>query len=154
MQPALPALPNLKVGLMTMTPQDASLTKERFNALYSSYARAYERFVENAYKTTTLMLVILGWLLSSDTARRFLHEERAVLAVCILLIGVAAVSIWATFRRLTALSASLRMKLDELAYMDSESYDQHRIVAPMVVAVIGQNILLCLLIEVLLLRLF
>jgi hypothetical protein len=137
-----------------MTPENSTAAKDEFNALYGSYARAYERFVENAYKTTTLMLVILGWLLSSEAARRFLHEDRTVLALCVLLIAFAAVSIWATFRRLAALSASLREKLDRLAYVHADSYDQHRIGRSTLVAVIGQNLLLCLLIEVLLLKLF
>ena len=51
------------------------------------------RFVENTYKTMTVMLVILGWLLSSEAARRLLHEERVILAFSILLIGHAAISI-------------------------------------------------------------
>jgi len=137
-----------------MNAPDASLAKEQFSALYGSYARAYERFVENAYKVTTLMLVILGWLLSSDTARKFLNGDHLVLILCVLLIALAAISIFTTFRRLTRLSAALRLKLDQLAYIDSTSYDQHRISRPMIIAVIGQNLLLCALIEVLLLRLY
>ena len=94
-----------------MNSPDSSISKEQFTALYGSYARAYERFVENAYKTTTLMLVILGWLLSSDSARAFLHLDRTILTLCVLLIALAALSIWITFRRLAKLSAALRVKL-------------------------------------------
>ena|SRR5436305_13021709 len=137
-----------------MNAQDPSVAKEQFSALYGSYARAYERFVENAYKVTTLMLVILGWLLSSDPARHFLTADRTVLTLCVLLIALAALSIWTTFRRLAGLSVSLRTKLDQLAYIESGSYDQHRLSRPMIVAVIGQNLLLCALIEVLLLKLY
>ena len=133
---------------------DPGAAKEQFNALYGSYARAYERFVENAYKVTTLMLVILGWLLSSDTARKFLDTDHLVLTLCVVLIALAAISIFTTFLRLTRLYASLRMKLDQLAYIDSGSYDQHRISGAMIIAVIGQNLLLCALIEVLLVRLY
>ena len=136
-----------------MDANDSGVAKEQFSALYGSYARAYERFVENAYKVTTLMLVVLGWLLSSETARKFLHEDHAVLMLCVLLIALAALSIFTTFLRLTRLSVTLRAKLDQLAYIDSVFYDQHRISQPMIVAVIGQNLLLCALIAVLLLRL-
>ena len=133
---------------------DPAIAKEQFTVLYGSYARAYERFVENAYKTTTIMLVVLGWLLSSDSARAFLRSDHTVLTLCVLLIALAALSIWATFHRLAKLSAGLRVQLEQLADVEAGFYDQHRIVPPMYLAVMGQNLLLCALIEALLARLY
>jgi len=133
---------------------DTAIAKEQFTVLYGSYARAYERFVENAYKTTTIMLIVLGWLLSSESARTLLRSDHTVLTMCVLLIALAALSIWVTFHRLAKSSAGLRGQLEHLAYIEARFYDQHRIVPLMYLAVLGQNLLLCALVETLLTRLY
>jgi len=129
-----------------MTADDFAIRKERFNALYTSYARAYERFLENGFKTSTLLFVVLGWLLSSDAARTFLRDYKLVLWLSIALIGLGAVSLCATFHRLSRLSRSLRARLVALSFIESDFYDQHRIPSLIYWSVIGQNLLVCALI--------
>jgi hypothetical protein len=129
-----------------MTVDDFAVRREKFNALYTSYARAYERFLENGFKTSTVLLVILGWLLSSESARKFFTEHTPALWVSMVLIGLGALSLFATFHRLSRLSASLRARLDALSFIESDFCDQHRIPPLIYWSVIGQNLMVCLLI--------
>lgn len=47
-----------------MRKPDAGATdRDRFLAMYGSYTRAYERFLENGFKTSAVLLVVAGWLL-------------------------------------------------------------------------------------------
>jgi hypothetical protein len=118
-------------------------TKERFDVLFGSYARIHERFVETAYKVTGMLLVVLGWLLSSQTARTLLHEDVAIRVICVAVILIAALSILAAFYRLNVLSRSIRKGLDDLSYHDQRYYDHHRIPGSLRAAVVGVNMLLC-----------
>jgi hypothetical protein len=128
-------------------PDDFAINKERFQALYGSYVRAYERFPENGFKTSTALLVILGWLLSSSNARDYFADHVQDRWGAIGLISIAAVFLCLTFHRLSSLSRSLRARLDKLAFIQPEYYRQHQIVPLIYWAVVGQNFLACILIE-------
>lgn len=135
-----------------MGAETAATRKDRFDLLYGSYAAAHTRFVENAYKITAMMLVILGWLLGSDTARYVIQSDPAVFVVCMTVIILAALSIIIAFRRVKKLSSQIRAKLNELAYVDASYYDQHQLPRSLVVAAIGLNIAICAFIMFLLVR--
>jgi hypothetical protein len=125
-------------------PTHSASDQEKFSILYSSYARAYERFLENGFKTLATVLVVLGWLLSSQPARAFFAVNDAARLTAVGLIAIGAVFLCMTFGRLSSLSRALRVRLDRLAFMECEFYDQHR-VSPMIYwSVVGQILLLCL----------
>lgn len=128
-------------------PDDFAINKERFQELYGSYARAYERFLENGFKTSTALLVILGWLLSSSNAQNYFAKHDHDRWVAIGLIFLAAVFLCLTFHRLSSVSRSLRARLDKLNFMQPEYHQQHQIVPLIYWAVVGQNLLACVLIE-------
>ncbi len=118
--------------------------KGKFLILYGSYSRAYERFLENGFKALATFLVVLGWLLSSDTAQKFLAANAAMRWGAIALIVLAALFVVSTFRHVSRLSMSLRSKLDELAFLEPSFYEQYRITRLIYWSVVGQNLLLCL----------
>ena len=124
--------------------------KERFLALYGSYARAYERFLEHGFKTLATCLLILGWLLSSPGTRGFLGNHEVFRYLALGLVLIAAVFLCLTFTRLSRLSRDLRLRLDGLAFIESDFYSQHRIPPLIYWSVVGQNLLLFLFIALML----
>lgn len=126
-----------------MSDSDTSVRKEEFSVLYASYARAYERFLDNGFKTSTVLLVVLGWLLSSESARDFITSHSFIAGVCMAMLSLGAISLWTTFHRLYRLSQTLRARLDALGFLEPRFYDQHAIPRLLYAAVIGQNVLLC-----------
>ncbi len=126
-----------------MDTTDPGIRKEQFDALYTSYARIYERFVENGFKTTSALFIILGWLLSAESARTYLARHRGLTIFCSVLLIGAAIEVGVTFTRLRNLSGSLRTKLDQLNYMHPKFYTQHHIPLSIYMWVIGQNVFIC-----------
>ena len=126
--------------------EDFAFRKEQFAVLYASYARVYERFLENGFKTSTVLLVVLGWLLTSDKARDYLSQHSWAVGMCAALVVTGAVSLCAAFHRLYRLSQLLRKRLDALSFVEAQYYEQHHIPALIYLSVIGQNLFACLLI--------
>ena len=130
-----------------MTDEKETMAKEKFKLLYDSYDDVHKRFVTNAYTTTTIMLVILGWLLSdTDSSTKALKSSWLILWGARAIIVAAALSIISAFWRLKSVSTRLRAKLDKLKYVDSSFYDQHDIPGRIMAPAIGLNVLLCTLI--------
>src|SRR5689334_2008506 len=129
-----------------------ALRKEKFLILYNSYARAYERFLENGFKASAALLVVLGWLLGSENARTYLAANDGVRWMAIGEIFLGAVFLVLVFRRLACLSRALSRRLDALAFVEPELYGQHRIPPLIYWSVVGQNLLVCILIAGILLR--
>lgn len=128
------------------TPSDPVVDRERFLALYASYVRLYERFLENGFKISTLLLVLMGWLLGSAEIRNFIRESPAIRWSAIVVVAFGAVSIYLSFKRIALLSVKLRRRLDELNYVEPEVYEQHEIPRVIYRTVIGQNIFACALV--------
>ncbi|HEY5849886.1 MAG TPA: hypothetical protein VIT62_03850 [Lysobacter sp.] len=127
-------------------PGDPILDRERFLALYSSYARLYERFLENGFKTSTTLVVLIGWLLGSEGIRNYLKASPAMRWAAILIVAFGAASIFFAFRRIALLSFMLRARLDDLNYVGSDNYDQHEIPSRIYRTVVGQNLAACVLV--------
>jgi hypothetical protein len=125
-------------------PDTDATDRDRFLALYNSYARAYERFLENGFKTSAILLVVTGWLLSSSDAQKYLavNDAARILAMGMVIIGATFLCL--TFRHLLSLSHMLRTKLDGLGFIHSDCYDQHQISPLIFWSAVGQNFLFCI----------
>ena len=128
------------------TPSDPVIDRERFLALYASYVRLYERFLENGFRISTLLVVLIGWLLGSQDIRNFIRASPAIRWAAIVVVALGAASIYFSFRRIALLSIKLRGRLDDLNYVGSDAYEQHEIPRVIYRSVIGQNIFACVLI--------
>ena len=126
--------------------RDPTLDRERFLTLYASYARLYERFLENGFKTSATLVVLIGWLLGSEGVRNFLRASPVMRWAAIVIVAFGAVSIFYSFRRIALLSIKLRGRLDSLNYVGSDAYDQHEIPPRIYRTVIGQNVAACALV--------
>ena len=82
------------------------LLSSDFDALYSQAIELFKAFPEFQFKTVTEMLVILGWLVSSDTAQKFikLHSDVALPA------GIAAFALLLILKSLWILGHYNRVK--------------------------------------------
>ena len=128
------------------TPSDPVVDRERFLALYASYVRLYERFLENGFRISTLLLVVIGWLLGSEVVRSYLRASPAIRWAAIVIVALGAASIYLSFRRIALLSVRLRRRLDDLNYVEPEVYEQHEIPRVIYRSVIGQNLFACALV--------
>lgn len=122
------------------------LDREAFVALYASYARLYERFLENGFKTSATLVVLMGWLLGSEGIRNFLKDSPAMRWAAIVIVAIGAASIYFSFMRIALLSIKLRGRLDELNFVSSDIYDQHEIPRIIYRTVIFQNLAACALV--------
>ena len=83
-----------------------------FDALYGQATDLVKAFPEFQFKTVTAMLVIIGWLISSDTAQKFIkHNADFVLpwgiAAFVLLAALKGIWIHGHWKRMNALHSRL-----------------------------------------------
>ena len=93
-----------------------------FEALYDQATELLKAFPEYQFKTVTALLVIIGWLVSSDTAQHFIFIHRATtlplgVAAFYLLAVLKAIWIYGHHRRVN----DLHLRLVELAPANSMS---------------------------------
>ena len=128
------------------TPSDPVVDRERFLALNASYVRLYERFLETGFRLSTLLLVLIGWLLGSEDIRNFIKASPAIRWGAIMVAALGAASIYLSFRRIARLSVKVRGRLDDLNYVGPDVYEQHEIPRVIYRSVIGQTLFACVLI--------
>ena len=111
---------------------EAAPPKEIFALLHASFVKHREGLIQGGYKVVGFLLVVLGWLLTSASARTLFTDSPGakLIASFALLLGVPFYA-WDA-RRTMAISQELYVKLQELAYVKSDRYSDRLIDGKMV----------------------
>ena len=120
--------------------------RAHFDVVYGSLREYNQGLFDSSFKATGLILLVLGWLLTSKEARAYLAATpgaRRLAAVC-LAIGFAAFV--AISLRAYQLSQTAFRTLGELNYLPVTAYADHRVQFGALVIIIAQNALLTLLV--------
>jgi len=106
-------------NLQTSTP------KERFDILYHSLERSYERFITSSVTVAGLVLVLIGWLLTSETAQKFFLCSTGATIVTVLLIGGLIYIYTSSILNVFNVNHSLHKMIKTLCYIEEEYYEHH-----------------------------
>jgi hypothetical protein len=118
-----------------------------FELLYSELRHYHDGLYDGAYKVVGSLLLIIGWIITSDTARRVLQQSKWTRWAAIVCIVVCFVGAWALASQLYGKSAHTAKMLDSLNYIPREYYEDRIITKPtltIVVVIIGVIILVTL----------
>jgi hypothetical protein len=106
---------------------DQAQAKEKADVAYKILVDSYNKYLDDVFKTAGLVLLTLGWVLTSDKARQFLQENRnvrkAVLVIVIIMAIVHAASLYGDYRE-TNRQLDL---LNKINYMPSDYFERYRI---------------------------
>jgi hypothetical protein len=118
-----------------------------FDVLYSQAIELFKAFPEYQFKTVTAMLVIIGWLISSETAQKFirLHPDTALpwgIAAFSLLAVLKGVWVYGHYNRINLLHARL-VQLAPSQSLSAESLAQLKIGKVLPLTYVLVNAMLC-----------
>jgi hypothetical protein len=108
-------------------------TKTLFQHLHSELLEYQTRFVDVSLKGTSITLLLLGWMLTSESARTFIATSakgRFAAIAGMLIMGVAYVSVAI---RMSQVMQRLARQMDALEYLPRSYYD-FRALPPRVIA--------------------
>jgi hypothetical protein len=107
---------------------DAATTKERFELLLSATVRQQERFVDIGFKVSAALTVVLGWLLTAETAQLFLKGAPFVIwFACVLVASAGTAAILFAFTQAKRQANGTYARLVELSYVPEEDLFQYRL---------------------------
>lgn len=111
---------------MESPPLEAS-AKEKFDMLFGLLKEYFNQMVDNSFRHATVEVLILGWLITSESARNFFQNNHMVswfaCSVTLLYATFHSTWIWKNYLR----SRIAYMQLRELGYMPSEYFGPRRI---------------------------
>ena len=108
-------------------------TKTLFQHLHKELLEYQTRFIDVSLKCAGLTFLLLGWLLTSEPARKFVGTSakgRAVIVGGIILMVAAYLTVAA---RMSAVMQSLARQMDALDYLPRSYYD-FRALPPKIIA--------------------
>jgi hypothetical protein len=101
--------------------------KERNDLLVDQLKEYYSGVIDFEFKHTTVLALIGGWLLSSETARKTLAADRVATAgICVMVLMLTVLHA-AWVRRYYVRSASAYARIAELKYIDTRDVESRRI---------------------------
>ena len=125
-------------------PEDSIPMKERFAYLLAEQKLVLDRFADAGFKIPAVLSVVLGWMVSSETAQRFLNKAPQILWLVLITVAivVTVLIVW-TLVRTNSVSIRLHARLKTLAYADEEYFKYYRVSRHMFLGVVALNALLC-----------
>ncbi|MDX6404890.1 MAG: hypothetical protein QOH70_2345 [Blastocatellia bacterium] len=119
--------------------------KDRFNLLYASLVDTFKGYVENVMKTLASIILTMGWILTSDTSRKFLAERKTAYVMVLGAIIIVAslhtcVSIAYYFRSQGKIDLLSKVKEGDQQYVEPSYYSSYKITPSMIVANLMMNL--------------
>ena len=106
---------------------DRPSAKDKADIAYKILVDSYNKYLDDVFKTVGLLLLTLGWILTSDKARQFLQENtnvrRALLVIVIIMAAVHARSLYGDYDETNKQLALL----EQLNYFPSDYFERYRI---------------------------
>ena len=125
-------------------------SEEIFQVLYNSLLKFHTGFVASAFQVTGFLLLIMGWILTSDTAQNTLENSVYLRSLAVTGLAMASVLYGVISFRVRWLSDQVYGELEQLAYMPSKCYSDRKIMPVTLFLFVSSNVLLtivaCLLI--------
>lgn len=110
-----------------MDDKDRATRPEQFNILYQTLEKYNERFVKASMAVTTALLVVIGWLLTSNIALGIFSDNLAATVTAMLVIAALICVYFVSMCRVYDVNQIVYKKLRALEYMDDEYYIHHRL---------------------------
>ena len=96
--------------------------KEQFDQLFGQLKELYTLFFDSFSKLSASYMLIIGWLITSESARSFLKMHREVAYLFIAILAVLSAVYTILCKRMFRKSAHLVLQMNELNYMDAPLY--------------------------------
>jgi len=97
--------------------------KERFDVLRDTLRSHNERFVRGVLGVTTALLVVIGWLLTTEPALKQFKSNTVLTIMCVSAILCLAYIYWSSITRVYRVNQDAYQKLRALAYLEEEYYE-------------------------------
>jgi hypothetical protein len=107
--------------------------KVAFDNLYNSLVEYQQLFFESSLRATTLLLLIMGWIITSDNATKFLHDHEQEARIGGWALVICAIAYVGLCMRLLWIVRGLGRELAAIDFLP-RSYYAHRILHPAVAA--------------------
>jgi hypothetical protein len=127
-------------------------TQEQFALLYERLKFYHDGAIDAVFKVTAPLLVVIGWVTTSDSARSVLARDAAVRWCAVTAIVLFAVQFTASAWRTTERSRRIAIQLDSLGYLPCERYADIVLRRGVAMSFIVINWAFCVLAVVLILR--
>ena len=119
--------------------------KDRFNLLYASLVDTFKGYVENVMKTLASIILTMGWILTSDTSRKFLAERKTAYVMVLGAIIIVAslhtcVSIAYYFRSQEKIDLLSKVKEGDHQYVEPSYYLSYKITPSIIVVNLMMNL--------------
>jgi len=109
----------------------------RFEYLHKELVEYQTRFIDMIFKGAGLSLLILGWMLTSDSARSFIASSTKARAAAIAGIAIIEVAYVVTVARMTTVINHLGRELGSLEYFPPSYYDYRVFPRRIIIAAAG-----------------
>jgi hypothetical protein len=114
-------------GLAPLDAAGQQVQKDKFATLLSTYSTLNARFFDHCYKMNAMQLVVVGWLISSESASQAIRRQPMTAFVGAVVVILGVVIFIVGLRRIVNNSQSARSELDALSYIDKKYYLHHEI---------------------------
>jgi hypothetical protein len=133
----------MKENQETPNPQK-STSVEKHNYLISQLSDYHKRLVDFAFRHSTIIVIALGWIISSEQSQRLMQASFAlrITITITVLFYCALYSFWVMRHHFN--SETVYKQLVDLAYMESGFFELERIRRPFAYSFICLHFLVCL----------
>jgi hypothetical protein len=140
--------------LQSTQPPGSASNKEKYDFLIAILKESRYGLVDFAFKQGAVLMLFLGWILTSDKAREFIGGAlpQCILTAILVLLYAAAYILWIlTWRRRSSVAFE---HLEKLSYMPVEYYSPLRISTGVIVSFILLHCAVCLIMVIYLFLMF
>lgn len=102
-------------------------TKDHFDVLFGMQREFYSRFVDLAVKIAGFYLLVLGWILTSEDARRYLSSDDLARGTAVAVVLIAWIIYCCMAYRLYWLSNQTFLSLQSLTDVPAFLYESYRV---------------------------
>ena len=99
--------------------------QEQFKTLLEALKGYQASALDSGYKTLGFMVVALGWLVTSEGARKFLTQSWNIRAAALVFLLISVIGYGFMAYRVYSLSRSVFAKLERLGYAPREVYSHY-----------------------------
>ena len=126
--------------------------KDQFDLLYERLKFYHDSAIDAVFKVTASLLLVMGWVTTSDTARKILAADPPVRWCAVVAVVLFDMQFIAAAFRSTGRSQRIALQLDSLAHMPRAYYQDIVLHFSLAIAFALMNSAICVAVVVLLLK--
>ncbi len=116
--------------------------KEKFTLLYDSLNDLYNRFITGALRVAGFLLLVTGWLLTSETAQKTLSAHDLLKPLGIITLSISACLFVGISFRVKGHLTTVSSQLKKLSYMPHPFYKEKEIKASSMIVLTAAVVML------------